>query len=87
MQKEELIKELNKYNLIKSNLVNIKELINENIKKIVVINNNLDKDCNFISLDIELRKKLINNDNQVSTMIKKVEEKIKNITIQLNNVQ
>ncbi len=86
MKKEQLIKELEKYNTINKYLTNIKQIIEEDIRKIAIINNNLNQTCNIISIDSEMKKKLLTNQNAIENMIKKITAKINNITMQLNGI-
>jgi hypothetical protein len=87
MQKELLLKELEKYNNINKYLITIKENIDDDIKKIAIINNHLNQECNIITMDLDIRKKLLNNQSQLEKIIGKIDDKIKNITMQLNGIQ
>ena len=82
--KNELVKELNKYNEIKSYLQKISSLFDENNKRINIINNSISKNCNIVNPLIKLKQDFIVNREYIENLIKKVDEKIKNITIDIN---
>ena len=86
MQKEALIKELDKYNSIKNYIRLTIELLDENNKKQIFINNNMDKCCNFIKFNDKLRKTTTNDIENLDAIMKKVDEKIKDITARLNQI-
>ena len=86
MQKEQLIKELNKYNSIKNYLKLTIEVLTENNQKANLINTSLDKCCNFIKFDDRLKKKTIADLENLNNIMKKVDEKIKQITMSLNQI-
>ena len=86
MEKEALIKELNKYNSIKNYLKLIIESLDENNKKAIFIDSNMDKCCNFMKLNERLKKTILKDLESLYTIVKIVDEKIKQITMSLNQV-
>jgi hypothetical protein len=86
MQKEALIKELNKYNSIKNYLKLTIEVLDENNKKAIYINNNMEKCCNYMKFNDRLRKTTTTDIENLNTIMKKVDEKIKQLTTSLNQI-
>ena len=83
VEKIELMKELEKYNEIRNYLKKISNLLIENSNQINIVNNSISRNCSTVEPLVKFKQEFINSNDNVQSIIIKVENKIKNINIDM----
>ncbi len=81
MDKNELIRELNRCTQIQDYLMKISNILGDNIKKVDKIHDSLEQNCTIMNKYPSFKQEIVYNGELVNNLLKKVNDKIKRLNM------